>query len=49
MWRERGIDIKYLEFSLPHEGILVEPDVEIEMDSYRSYHRDKRSTKDTAK
>ncbi len=49
MWRERGIDIKYQQFRLPRNGALVEPDVEIELDDYRSYHRDKRSTKDTAK
>ncbi|MCI6861814.1 MAG: tRNA (guanosine(46)-N7)-methyltransferase TrmB, partial [Prevotella sp.] len=49
MWRERGIDIKYQQFCLPHESVLTEPDVEIEMDEYRSYHRDKRSSKQTAK
>ncbi|MBR6192108.1 MAG: tRNA (guanosine(46)-N7)-methyltransferase TrmB [Prevotella sp.] len=49
MWRERGISIKYMKMQLPREGELTEPDVEIEMDDYRSYHRDKRSTKDTAK
>ena len=49
MWRERGIDIKYQAFKLPQTGTLTEPDVEIEMDEYRSYHRDKRSSKTTAK
>lgn len=49
MWRERGIDIKYQQFGLPRNGTLTEPDVEIEMDEYRSYHRDKRSSKTTAK
>lgn len=49
MWRERGIDIKYQRILLPRTGTLTEPDVEIEMDDYRSYHRDKRSTKDTAR
>ena len=44
MWRDRGIDIKYLRFRLPHEGTLVEPDVEIPLDDYRSYNRDKRSS-----
>ena len=43
MWRERGIDIKYLAFRLPHKGELKEPDVEIEFDEYRSYGRNKRS------
>ena len=44
MWRDRGIDIKYLRFRLPRQGTLVEPDVEIEMDAYRSYSREKRSS-----
>ena len=49
MWIARGISIKYLQFRLPHEGALEEPDVEIEMDDYRSYHRTKRSSLDKAK
>lgn len=49
MWRERGIDIKYLSFRLPHEGELMEPDVEIPFDEYRSYGRDKRSGNDSGK
>jgi tRNA (guanine-N7-)-methyltransferase len=49
MWIERGLNIKYMKFSLPHSGELLEPDVEIELDDYRSYHRDKRSSKDKAK
>jgi len=49
MWRQRGISIKYLKFRLPNDGELQEPDVEIELDDYRSYHRDKRSSKDKAK
>ena len=49
MWIERGISIKYLKFCLPLTGELVEPDIEIELDDYRSYHRDKRSSKDKAK
>ena len=49
MWIERGLNIKYMKFCLPHGGELVEPDVEIELDDYRSYHRDKRSSKDKAK
>ena len=43
MWIERGLNIKYLKFRLPTEGALEEPDVEIPLDEYRSYHRDKRS------
>ncbi|MFV0365932.1 MAG: tRNA (guanosine(46)-N7)-methyltransferase TrmB [Mangrovibacterium sp.] len=40
-WRERGIDIKYLAFKL-HDGKLIEPDVEIEKDEYRSFGRSAR-------
>ena len=43
-WLARGITIKYLRFRLPAEGELVEPDVEIPLDDYRSYNRDKRSS-----
>lgn len=49
MWIERGINIRYLRFHLPHDGKLEEPNVEIPLDEYRSYHRDKRSSKETAK
>ena len=49
MWIARGLNIKYMKFRLPREGVLEEPDVEIELDDYRSYHRDKRSPKETAK
>ena len=49
MWIERGLSIKYQKFRLPQEGVLEEPDIEIELDDYRSYHRDKRSSKDKAK
>ena len=48
-WIERGLNIRYMKFELPHEGELTEPDVEIPLDEYRSYHRTKRSSKDTAK
>ena len=48
-WLARGISIKYLRFRLPHEGALVEPDVEIPLDDYRSYNRDKRSSLLTSK
>ncbi|MBO4849655.1 MAG: tRNA (guanosine(46)-N7)-methyltransferase TrmB [Prevotella sp.] len=49
MWMERGLNIKYMKFRLPANGSLVEPDVEIPLDEYRSYRRDKRSPKQTAK
>ncbi|EJX10326.1 tRNA (guanine-N(7)-)-methyltransferase [gut metagenome] len=42
-WLSRGLSIKYLKFHLPQTGELVEPDVEIELDDYRSYNRSKRS------
>ena len=42
-WLDRGLAIRYMRFRLPREGMLEEPDVEIEMDEYRSYNRSKRS------
>lgn len=48
-WIARGLNIKYLKFQLPSEGELREPDVEIELDDYRSYNRSKRSGLDKAK
>ena len=49
MWIARGLNIKYMKFRLPRNGELKEPDVEIELDDYRSYHRSKRSSLDKAK
>ena len=49
MWIDRGLDIRYMLFHLPHEGELVEPDIEIPLDDYRSYRRDKRSSLETSK
>ena len=49
MWRDRGIPIKYLRFRLAQEGSLIEPDVEIPLDEYRSYGRNKRSGSETGK
>ena len=43
MWLDRGLNIRYMRFRLPQSGTLEEPDVEIELDNYRSYHRPKRS------
>lgn len=48
-WLERGLSIKYIKFHLPAEGSLVEPDIEIELDNYRSYNRSKRSGKDLSR
>jgi tRNA (guanine-N7-)-methyltransferase len=49
MWLERGIPIKYLQFQLPQQGILEEPDIEIPVDGYRSYNHQVVSTKKTGK
>ena len=49
MWIARGLNIKYMKWQLPRNGELEEPDVEIELDDYRSYHRSKRSSLDKAK
>ena len=48
-WLDRGLNIKYIKFRLPQEGELKEPDVEIELDDYRSYNRSKRSGLKTSK
>lgn len=48
-WLDRGLNIKYIKFRLPQEGELKEPDVEIELDDYRSYNRSKRSGLQTSK
>ncbi len=44
MWIERGLNIRYMKFLLPQQGKLVEPEVDIPLDDYRSYHRPKRSS-----
>ena len=49
MWMDRGLNIRYMKFHLPHEGELAEPDIEIPLDDYRSYRRDKRSSLETSK
>ena len=48
-WLDRGLTIKYIKFLLPQCGELQEPDVEIELDEYRSYNRSKRSGLQTSK
>ena len=48
-WINRGLNIKYMKFRLPHKEAFIEPDVEIPMDDYRSYNRSKRSENETAK
>ncbi|EFI49267.1 tRNA (guanosine(46)-N7)-methyltransferase TrmB [Segatella oris] len=44
MWIVRGLNIRYMKFLLPQQGELVEPEVDIPLDDYRSYHRPKRSS-----
>lgn len=41
-WLGRGISIKYLSLQIEKRDNWIEPDVEIELDSYRSYGREKR-------
>ena len=49
MWIERGLNIKYMKFRLPQTGTLEESDIEIPLDDYRSYKRDKRSSLEVSK
>ena len=49
MWMARGLNIRYMRWHLPHPTPLTEPDVEIELDEYRSYHRNKRSSLEKSK
>ena len=42
-WLDRGLNIKYIKFVCEERERLVEPDVEIELDPYRSFNRSKRS------
>ncbi len=48
-WLERGKSIKYLRFLCEPREMLIEPDIEIEFDDYRSFNRSKRSSKNTNK
>lgn len=48
-WLDRGLTIKYIKFRLLQTGELKEPEVEIELDEYRSYNRSKRSGLQTSK
>ena len=41
-WLERGLTIKYIQFVLEKREEFIEPDIEIEPDSYRSFGRSKR-------
>ena len=42
-WLDRGLNIKYLKFICEHRDTYIEPEVDVEFDSYRSYNRSKRS------
>ncbi len=46
---EQGIPIKYIKFKVPHNIELVEPDIEIEFDTYRSYNRGSKMPEETKK
>ena len=48
-WLERGKSIKYIKFVCEPRESLIEPDIEIELDDYRSFNRSKRSSKTTNK
>lgn len=43
-WIDRGLTIKYLKFELSNNSNWIEPDVEIEQDSYRSFGRNNSQT-----
>ena len=43
-WLDRGLTIKYLRWQLPANLSLIEPEIDIEKDSYRSYGRNYVST-----
>ena len=42
-WLARGLNIKYLKFQLHHLENIVEPNIDIEPDGYRSFGRNQRS------
>ena len=42
-WLDRGLNIKYIKFVCEERDTLIEPEVEIELDPYRSFNRSKRS------
>lgn len=43
-WLERGLNIKYIRFVCEPREELVEPDIDIEPDEYRSYNRSRRGS-----
>ena len=42
-WLDRGLTIKYISFICENRDRLIEPNIEIEYDNYRSFNRSKRS------
>jgi tRNA (guanine-N7-)-methyltransferase len=42
-WLDRGLNIKFLKFICEPREQYIEPEVEIELDAYRSFNRSKRS------
>lgn len=46
-WIARGLSIKYLAYNIEPRTSFVEPDEEIEFDSYRSYNRSRRGANNT--
>jgi len=42
-WLDRDLSIKYIRFICEHRNEYIEPKIEIEQDSYRSFNRSKRS------
>lgn len=47
-WLSRGLTIKYLRLTLPHSGTLNEPDIDIPLDNYRSFHRQSAPTHESS-
>lgn len=43
-WRERGLNIKYIQFKCPIKEMWSEPEVNIEHDEYRSFGRRRSAT-----
>jgi len=41
-WIERGIPIKYLRFIIESRTQIIEPEIDIELDAYRSFSRGRR-------
>ena len=46
-WLDRGLTIKYIVWQLPAEPSYIEPEIEIEKDTYRSYGRNYTSQNST--